>query len=178
MYIHVDIAFKLDFLLCKLNRLVAQFLASVSLFVMTSFLFGVVLLPCVVMYEVLECAICGNTSPARNLVTIHAKGSDGINHASVLRNDNISVASGLRMHPNFRRDYCHPTNISKNNRRHENASSQLVTNQRRRSAAQTFDFKTGCYFCGNKVDFKSSDTSRSEERRVGKECRSWWSPYH
>src|SRR3712207_7287886 len=22
------------------------------------------------------------------------------------------------------------------------------------------------------------DTARSEERRVGKECRSWWSPYH
>src|SRR3712207_7552130 len=21
-------------------------------------------------------------------------------------------------------------------------------------------------------------TARSEERRVGKECRSWWSPYH
>ena len=24
----------------------------------------------------------------------------------------------------------------------------------------------------------TSDTSRSEERRVGKECRSRWSPYH
>src|ERR1039458_10478205 len=26
------------------------------------------------------------------------------------------------------------------------------------------------------LDYLSSD--RSEERRVGKECRSWWSPYH
>ena len=25
---------------------------------------------------------------------------------------------------------------------------------------------------------KSTKTSRSEERRVGKECRSRWSPYH
>ena len=25
---------------------------------------------------------------------------------------------------------------------------------------------------------KESDSSRSEERRVGKECRSRWSPYH
>src|SRR5690554_7989798 len=33
----------------------------------------------------------------------------------------------------------------------------------------------------NKVGMKAQDTSelfRSEERRVGKECRSRWSPYH
>ena len=28
------------------------------------------------------------------------------------------------------------------------------------------------------VDIDMTDTSRSEERRVGKECRSRWSPYH
>ena len=28
------------------------------------------------------------------------------------------------------------------------------------------------------VDDKSPDGTRSEERRVGKECRSRWSPYH
>src|SRR2546430_2391724 len=27
-------------------------------------------------------------------------------------------------------------------------------------------------------DFRGLDLSRSEERRVGKECRSRWSPYH
>ena len=27
-------------------------------------------------------------------------------------------------------------------------------------------------------DYNKSDSSRSEERRVGKECRSRWSPYH
>src|SRR5206468_12145935 len=26
--------------------------------------------------------------------------------------------------------------------------------------------------------FRSGDSSRSEERRVGKECRFWWSSYH
>ena len=31
----------------------------------------------------------------------------------------------------------------------------------------------------DKLYYKSlTDTSRSEERRVGKECRSRWSPYH
>src|SRR2546425_8123396 len=28
------------------------------------------------------------------------------------------------------------------------------------------------------IRWASSDTARSEERRVGKECRSRWSPYH
>ena len=34
----------------------------------------------------------------------------------------------------------------------------------------TFDRKRGVMRCGQAV--------RSEERRVGKECRSRWSPYH
>ena len=29
-----------------------------------------------------------------------------------------------------------------------------------------------------KNNFKKTDFVRSEERRVGKECRSRWSPYH
>ena len=71
------------------------------------------------------CTMCGNASPARELVTIRAKGSDGINRASVLKNDNISVAPGQRVHSNCLRDYCHPTTISKNNRRHGNTSSPI-----------------------------------------------------
>ena len=42
----------------------------------------------------------------------------------------------------------------------------------------TWNFnKKGCWF----VDLFFNDptiTTRSEERRVGKECRSRWSPYH
>ena len=30
----------------------------------------------------------------------------------------------------------------------------------------------------NPDNYKSYDNARSEERRVGKECRSRWSPYH
>ena len=30
----------------------------------------------------------------------------------------------------------------------------------------------------NEINQICSDSSRSEERRVGKECRSRWSPYH
>ena len=30
----------------------------------------------------------------------------------------------------------------------------------------------------NTVEFMIEDMRRSEERRVGKECRSRWSPYH
>ena len=144
-----------DVVLWKLNRLVAQFLGSFSLFsfIMLRFLFRIVFLPCVLMDEVLVCAICRNASPARDLVTVRAKGSNGINRASILRNDNVSVAPGQGVHSN-----CHPTCISKNNRRYENASSQLVTNQHRRSAKQAFQDRL--LFFGNKVDFKYSDTSR------------------
>ena len=36
-----------------------------------------------------------------------------------------------------------------------------------------------CLFLGNVEDFEyAKDKVRSEERRVGKECRSRWSPYH
>ena len=28
------------------------------------------------------------------------------------------------------------------------------------------------------IDWRAKTSSRSEERRVGKECRSRWSPYH
>ena len=34
-----------------------------------------------------------------------------------------------------------------------------------------------CDECGCRMDLESG-TERSEERRVGKECRSRWSPYH
>ena len=37
------------------------------------------------------------------------------------------------------------------------------------------------YFSSGKLDFEATyqdGTTRSEERRVGKECRSRWSPYH
>ena len=30
----------------------------------------------------------------------------------------------------------------------------------------------------NRLLDPKNDSVRSEERRVGKECRSWWSPYH
>ena len=32
--------------------------------------------------------------------------------------------------------------------------------------------------CGTTREFVTGDWTRSEERRVGKECRSRWSPYH
>ena len=35
-----------------------------------------------------------------------------------------------------------------------------------------------CPPCGEQYDFEELFLKRSEERRVGKECRSRWSPYH
>ena len=113
----------------------------------------------------LVCAICGVAGSAHEFSTIGTKGSEGINRASGLRNDSISVAPGQHVHPNCRRDYCHPTNISKDNRSRENAGSQSATIQRRRSADHTFDYKSDCYFCGNKVDVKSADVGRGSKSK-------------
>ena len=38
--------------------------------------------------------------------------------------------------------------------------------------------KTKGYFNGKVTVSRKGITTRSEERRVGKECRSRWSPYH
>ena len=35
-----------------------------------------------------------------------------------------------------------------------------------------------CESCDDNIFTKIKDHNRSEERRVGKECRSRWSPYH
>ena len=34
------------------------------------------------------------------------------------------------------------------------------------------------FFCNSGAEAEEGDAVRSEERRVGKECRSRWSPYH
>ena len=61
------------------------------------------------------------------------------------------------------------------------AFSLIFINQ---ADAQTCTLDSDCGTCEKCVatvcEFQtaSEDTKRSEERRVGKECRSRWSPYH
>ncbi len=43
-------------------------------------------------------------------------------------------------------------------------------------AGQIFELVLGLYSCG--LNPEKTKLFRSEERRVGKECRSRWSPYH
>ena len=46
------------------------------------------------------------------------------------------------------------------------------------SAYKSADLTSQFVKLGAQVDVIMSKSSRSEERRVGKECRSRWSPYH
>ena len=46
------------------------------------------------------------------------------------------------------------------------------------SFANIFSHSEGCLFILFVVSFALQKLLRSEERRVGKECRSRWSPYH
>ena len=44
--------------------------------------------------------------------------------------------------------------------------------------AQTKELRDKALKMAQKIRHRGPDWSRSEERRVGKECRSRWSPYH
>src|SRR3712207_7378838 len=59
------------------------------------------------------------------------------------------------------------TAAARTERVHRDAGTVRVVPVRRRSAAGSTHWPTG-----------PSVAARSEERRVGKECRSRWSPYH
>ena len=50
---------------------------------------------------------------------------------------------------------------------HDPESVRVTTRARIEAALERFDFRPNVYAM-----------NRSEERRVGKECRSRWSPYH
>ena len=39
-------------------------------------------------------------------------------------------------------------------------------------------FTAACMAASFSISVYAEETTRSEERRVGKECRSRWSPYH
>ena len=52
-----------------------------------------------------------------------------------------------------------------------------------RDAIKEYEKRLGAYIKLNTIEIndekvKVENTTRSEERRVGKECRSRWSPYH
>src|SRR5690349_22477812 len=52
-----------------------------------------------------------------------------------------------------------------------------ITEQRSNFLAMTFKLLLSPG-CNDQIGHLRSQESRSEERRVGKECRSRWSPYH
>src|SRR5256885_8255870 len=64
------------------------------------------------------------------------------------------------------------------------SNSRWKRNQKRRTAgghaakSSCFSFGPPKGLFGAKAKARKPQTSRSEERRVGKECRSRWSPYH
>ena len=46
------------------------------------------------------------------------------------------------------------------------------------TAREEKKLEVACVFCEAVANSDDAARSRSEERRVGKECRSRWSPYH
>ena len=58
------------------------------------------------------------------------------------------------------------------------ATQYMGTGRRKTSVARVFLTPGNGKFVINKQDIDEYFLTRSEERRVGKECRSRWSPYH
>ena len=63
----------------------------------------------------------------------------------------------------------------------KNALESIVTNTNPYLEKKDLSAITSHIFISAKdgiLNIKATDLTRSEERRVGKECRSRWSPYH
>ena len=56
--------------------------------------------------------------------------------------------------------------------------SQNISQSREIRFGDAFEEVIELYLSNNGFSIKNKDLIRSEERRVGKECRSRWSPYH
>jgi len=66
------------------------------------------------MDKTVNCVICGKSLDGEDdVVTLREKGSEGINLASVVRNDTITTVPGQQVHQNCRLEYCLPSNIKR-----------------------------------------------------------------
>ena len=59
----------------------------------------------------------------------------------------------------------------------EKENNRGMKNAKRLRENRSLKKNTAVYIDGENIPAKKAD-KRSEERRVGKECRSRWSPYH
>ena len=57
------------------------------------------------------------------------------------------------------------------------ATTNAVTNALKKGDTVTL-VGFGTFYVGERAEHQGRNLLRSEERRVGKECRSRWSPYH
>ena len=98
-----------------------------------------------------HCVLCrGSLSDGRPTVTIHQKGSTGINQASEQRGDDIKTSAGHTVHSECRMQYCNPHLISKHLK--ENADAATSTPSRTlRSQSTAFNFEEHCLFCSKPV---------------------------
>ena len=84
-------------------------------------------------------------------IQLTAKGIEGINDASKLREDTIEVVAGIFVHKICRRDYCNKYLIDRDvkiKQHHEGPSSTRVL----RSSEPAFNFREHCLFCGNSAE--------------------------
>lgn len=99
------------------------------------------------------CILCNQSMQDSNFptVTLREKGCKGINEASSKRGDTIATVPGQKVHIECRKSYTNCNYIEQA----RNASGSADNEKRKsgvlRSAEQSFDFKSHCFYCGTPV---------------------------
>ena len=111
-------------------------------------------------------------------IVVHNRGNEPVNEL-IKRFKKISVALDIQTLVKERQYHLRPSQVRKNN---QNDNRRLARRLRGSAASSTgcaapTTCPTPMPTCAASAA-ESTGSSRSEERRVGKECRSRWSPYH
>ena len=106
-----------------------------------------------------KCIFCNEPLESKKTASLTQKGYDGILRASHLRQDNISVIVGHKVHVQCRRNYCSEKYINQANRKHdlEQCSSSRGPSTRQ-SLGNMFQYNSNCLFCGHPEKFSGRES--------------------
>ena len=106
----------------------------------------------------MDCVFCKeNLENGMPTVILREKGVKGIINAKLIRNEDINVVIGQRVHVDCRRQF---TNSKDTSKLLVNKSSSVgIITTPTRSSANKFNFKEHCLFCEQPANF-SSDTKQ------------------
>ena len=105
-----------------------------------------------------RCPVCKEgLEDGSDVVQIRQKGADGINAASVQRDDDVHVAAGCKVHTDCRKRYINQHDILNQKKKQEPSKPSMKRSSR--VLTGPFNSKSDCLFCGTTVRLGSFDYS-------------------